>query len=226
MPILNSEPERPGVRRMLLGAGLGGAFGLQACRLAISFSGNTLPRFGLAWILASHALLGIILGATAGLARWWQRGLPLGLLFALPCATFTYAIGFRWVGAAGVVAEALAGLLIALLVDVIMPKARPASRVADARPARKTGSAEPTFGPSATDIRRRLSEGEAELERLDTERQRRGDPRLGKTAEDRIIWGELLELELQDIDERVSRTGNADGGAGPRRGEPQERDDS
>jgi hypothetical protein len=35
-------------------------------------------------------------------------------------------------------------------------------------------------------------------------------------VEERIIWGELLELELQDIDERVSRTENSDD---PREGE-------
>ena len=53
--------------------------------------------------------------------------------------------------------------------------------------------------------RERLAEAVARLERLDTERERRGDSGFGRTAESRIIWGELIELELQEIDEQVSR---------------------
>ena len=53
--------------------------------------------------------------------------------------------------------------------------------------------------------RQRLSEAMARLERLDAERERRADARFGKTTENRIIWGELIELEMQEIDEQVSR---------------------
>jgi hypothetical protein len=59
--------------------------------------------------------------------------------------------------------------------------------------------------------RRRLAEAVARLERLDVERERRSDSRFGKTAENRIIWGELIELELQEIDEQVSRICNSVG---------------
>jgi len=194
-------------RRILLGAGLGCLFGLQACRLAVYLSGNSLPRFGVAWALASHGVLGIVVAGTAGLARWWKRGIPLGLLFATPGATLAYAVGWMWAGAAELAAGTVAGLLIALLVDVVLPKVRPAAREVD--------SGAPRNDAPAADIRRRLSEGQAELERLDAERQRRGDQRLGKTAEDRIVWGELLELELQDIDERVSRQGNGEDTTNP-----------
>jgi hypothetical protein len=207
MPIRTLESEGPVARRILLGAGLGCLFGLQACRLAIYLSNNSLPRFGLAWILASQGVLGIATAGTTGLARWWKRGIPLGLLFATPGATLAHAVGWLWAGAAELVAGAVAGLLIALLVDVVLPKMRPAIRAVD-------GGASRDEAPAA-DIRRRLSEGQAALERLDAERQRRGDPRLGKTAEDRIVWGELLELELQDIDERVSRKGNAEDTTNP-----------
>jgi hypothetical protein len=31
------------------------------------------------------------------------------------------------------------------------------------------------------------------------------DPHLGKSAEERVIWRELLELELQDVDEQIER---------------------
>jgi len=53
--------------------------------------------------------------------------------------------------------------------------------------------------------RRRLAEAVACLERLDGERERLGDSRYGKTTENRIIWGELVELELQEIDEHMRR---------------------
>jgi len=54
-------------------------------------------------------------------------------------------------------------------------------------------------------IRQRLAEAVACLERLDGERERLRDSRYGKTTENRIIWGELVELELQEIDEQMRR---------------------
>ncbi len=54
-------------------------------------------------------------------------------------------------------------------------------------------------------VRRRLAKGMTSLEHLDAERERSGDSRLGKATEDRIVWGELIELELQEIDEQVDR---------------------
>jgi hypothetical protein len=59
--------------------------------------------------------------------------------------------------------------------------------------------------------RQRLAEAVARLERLDAERERRGDSRFGRTTESRIIWGELIELELQEIDEQVGRICNSGG---------------
>ena len=63
--------------------------------------------------------------------------------------------------------------------------------------------------------RQRLAEAVARLECLDAERERRGDSRFGRTAENRIIWGELIELELQEIDEQVSRICNPTGRSAP-----------
>jgi len=51
---------------------------------------------------------------------------------------------------------------------------------------------------------RRLADEQAQLERLDAERLRRADASFGRTAEERIVWNELLELELQDLDERMN----------------------
>lgn len=60
-------------------------------------------------------------------------------------------------------------------------------------------------------VRQRLTDEMFSLARLDAERERRGDSRFGKTTEDRIVWSELIELELQEIDEQVSRIFDAAG---------------
>jgi hypothetical protein len=215
MPILKSATAGPVRQRILIGAGLGAALGLQAWRLAAYLSGTGIPRLAVAWVLLSHILLGVAIAATAHLACWWKRGLPLGLIVALPGAAAAYGAGWPWASAAQGIGDPLAGLLLAFLVDVIRPALRRSARV----PESETASSE----ASAADIRTRLRQGHAELERLDTERRRRGDPRIGKSVEERIVWGELLELELQDLDERVSRKGNAEGGSG--RPEPPEHDE-
>jgi len=54
-------------------------------------------------------------------------------------------------------------------------------------------------------IQQRLAEEKAYLKHLDLERVHRGDPSFNKTIEERIIWGELLELELQEVDEQIER---------------------
>jgi hypothetical protein len=51
----------------------------------------------------------------------------------------------------------------------------------------------------------RLAEAAKCLEKLDQERACCGDPTLGQSAEERIVWRELLDLELQDFDEEVAR---------------------
>jgi hypothetical protein len=51
----------------------------------------------------------------------------------------------------------------------------------------------------------RLAKAAAYLERLDQERLSCGDPNLCKAIEERIIWRELLDLELQETDEEIER---------------------
>jgi hypothetical protein len=55
-------------------------------------------------------------------------------------------------------------------------------------------------------IHERLAEGRDRLERLDRERSWSGNPLLGKAIEQRIVWRELLDLELQDFDDQIERT--------------------
>jgi hypothetical protein len=62
-------------------------------------------------------------------------------------------------------------------------------------------------------IRKRLSDEKARLDEVDAERQRRGDTGLGRVREDKIIWHELIELELQEIEEQVTRIRELGGGA-------------
>ena len=64
---------------------------------------------------------------------------------------------------------------------------------------------------SASTTWQRLAEEKACLEHLDAERAYRGDSGFGKATEDRIVWRELLDLELQDIDEQVTRICQAAG---------------
>ncbi len=54
-------------------------------------------------------------------------------------------------------------------------------------------------------LQERLAKAAAYLERLDVERISHGDPNLGKSIEERIIWRELLDLELQAFDEEIER---------------------
>jgi len=51
----------------------------------------------------------------------------------------------------------------------------------------------------------RLAEAKACLDYLDLERERRGDPDFGRLLEDKTVWRELLELELEDAEDRITR---------------------
>lgn len=52
---------------------------------------------------------------------------------------------------------------------------------------------------------RRLARGAALLRQLERERESREDPAFGRATEERIIWRELFDLELQEVDEQLSR---------------------
>lgn len=53
--------------------------------------------------------------------------------------------------------------------------------------------------------RQRLVRGFSRLQDIQLVRNHRQDPLFGKSAEERIVWRELLDLELQDVDEQIER---------------------
>lgn len=58
---------------------------------------------------------------------------------------------------------------------------------------------------SAWPTHERLVRAFSRLQEIQLVRNCRQDPRFGRPAEDRIVWRELLELELQDVDEQVEQ---------------------
>jgi len=52
-------------------------------------------------------------------------------------------------------------------------------------------------------LRERLAKAADCLERIDTDRSTTGDPTIGQAIEMRIVWRELLDLELQDFDDQI-----------------------
>ena len=65
--------------------------------------------------------------------------------------------------------------------------------------------ASPSVAPVSSPIARRLAEEFALLQQIDFERSARADFGYGRATEDRVIWRELFDLELQEVDEQVSR---------------------
>jgi hypothetical protein len=50
---------------------------------------------------------------------------------------------------------------------------------------------------------RRLASEVALLDSLDQDRKRFNDPAFGKIVEESIVWRELLDLQMQEIDEHI-----------------------
>jgi hypothetical protein len=203
--------------RILLAAGVGAAVGFQNWRLALFAFALSLPWYAQAWIALSGVLLGLAVAATTGRAPWWTRGLLLGFVFALPSACGALALGLRW--APHVLAIFTAGLADALVIALL---ADSVSRETVVRlppePPRAAAPATRAFDKRGSAARHRLAEEKEYLDRLDRERAFRRDSRFGKTTEERIVWNELLDLELQDIDEQLNRivqAGDADPGSPP-----------
>jgi hypothetical protein len=58
---------------------------------------------------------------------------------------------------------------------------------------------------AGSSTQKRLAKAFAFVESLERQRAEGQNPFLGKIVEDRMIWRELLELELQDIDEQMEQ---------------------
>jgi hypothetical protein len=138
-----------------------------------------------------------------------SAGTVIGLFFGLPPAFGTHAMGLPWFpyGVATMIIGLVIGLSMAFTAEaVFLPHEKP-----DAEPA-ESPQASPvpertnkSRWQRETSIRRRLAEEKERLERLDAERRVRDFSGAGKNRQERIVWSELLELELQDVDEQVSR---------------------
>ena len=135
-------------------------------------------------------------------------GGAIGVIFGFQCwriAMYGFSIPFGLrpavFGLVAVGAGLIAGLLIALFVN------RPAHetpRLDSPVPVPVLHVRTPESSALGM-IRRRLATRKARLDRLDAERKSRAGNGAACIIGDRIIWGELLELELQDLDEQVSR---------------------
>jgi hypothetical protein len=126
-------------------------------------------------------------------------GVIIGVFFGIPPALGAHAMGLDWMpyGIAVITIGLVVGLLMASLVDALLPRKHPFVG--------RTSPAPETNNRAESGSSKRLSEQKARLDRLAAERRQRGDSVFGKTTEDRIVWGELLDLELQDIDEQLTR---------------------
>jgi hypothetical protein len=63
----------------------------------------------------------------------------------------------------------------------------------------------PRFQVTASPVQQRLARAFARLQTIRLVRTYQRDPLFGKATEERIIWRELLELELQEVDEQIER---------------------
>lgn len=54
-------------------------------------------------------------------------------------------------------------------------------------------------------ISERLAQSLARISDIDLAREQRNDPAFGKGVEERLVWRELLDLELQALDEQFEK---------------------
>jgi hypothetical protein len=68
------------------------------------------------------------------------------------------------------------------------------------------GEAPPTAVLSCA-ARSRIEQAFSHLQNIQFARDNRKDPYFGRSTENRIVWRELLELELQEVEEQFERIG-------------------
>ena len=69
----------------------------------------------------------------------------------------------------------------------------------------------PTVGAPSCPTRQRLAQSFSRLQNIQLVRNHRQDPHFEQSVEERIVWRELLDLELQDVDEQIERISAASG---------------
>ncbi len=205
MRALQTETKPFSLRRTLLASGMGGVFGLEIWWIARNLLPGPIPTFCFLCIVISHILLGFSLGAS-GFMGWWKRGLIFGVVIS-PVTIGSLTVGSTRIvyGLAAMAATLIAALFIGLVSEAVFPRA-----ITRIRPVQKHDDTLPMemFKRAKVSTRDRLSEGRTCLEYLEMERESSGDRRFGRELEDRIIWRELLELELQDMDQRQDGAGH------------------
>jgi len=187
---------------------LGAVLGLQTCQLAALGLSIPMPWYAWGWLLFGQILVGLGIGAMPASIPWWLAGLAAGALFGAPSAWGAHSLGMPWIpyGITTIALGTADGLFLAFAVKELFPET-PARAVARAEPEEAPAGARssPPGDPPAEGIHRRIFESMLALERLEAERERRGDRSYGAARESEMIWRELLDLELRNIDE------NADG---------------
>jgi len=207
MPILEVKASGSAARSILLAGGLGAVFGFQAWQLAEFAFGVSMPWYGWLWLFLSQALLGLGIGAIGAPRTRWTCAAPLALALSAPSVWGALALGLRWApyGVAIVTFSLAAGILNTFVTNTLFPRAR-TEPAAQALPAQRPAAVRPRAVKCAAGaLRQRLADEKARLEFLDAERVRRRSPGFGRQSGDRIVWGELLELELQIVDEELNR---------------------
>ena len=61
----------------------------------------------------------------------------------------------------------------------------------------------PYVSTASFPTRERLKRGFSCLKNIQMVRNHRQDPHFGRAVEERIVWRELLDLELQNVDEQI-----------------------
>jgi hypothetical protein len=130
----------------------------------------------------------------------------LGILFGVPPIVALQALGLTWPLYAVAAIALIVGFVLAYSIVGFVVTAPVTPAPVEVPPSQGTMSfKQPPPGRTPTVIDQRLAAEKADLDRLDDERQHLGNPAFGGTEEQRIIWSELLDLELQDIDEQINR---------------------
>ncbi len=201
------EADRVSIPQVLPAVGLSAVFSFQLWRIAEYGFAFSLLLYLAAWIFLSFFLLGFSIDGARTIA-WWARGTLFGLLCSIPVAVYAITLGMKPVpGSIVAIAAGIAsGLIVVALAAGPVPRSQRSPGRRSARPERPASVRSGRSGESAAGvIPRRLAEENACLEHLLAERECRRDATLGTIAENRIVWRELLDLELQEIDEQVNR---------------------